>query len=292
MRFSTVVFIALIFSTFVFSQTILDDYSFENQTSETVGLPWENYSGGGTEISSIVEDAGNAYSGNKNILGTFGATATGWADYVSQWAFGLTPGAEYEASVMVKFLQPETTDTLTIGFWTWNQAKNEWTGSEVSLTDSTWQKLSFIVVGDDDPNTWFKFYVNAQRVNNPDVAKDLMVRIDEFYVVEKQVITGIIDKKSALQPEAYNLNQNYPNPFNPSTTITFEIPKREMVKLSIFDLTGREVRSFVNGTLNAGLHQLIWDGTDFFGNSVASGIYLYQLKSENYVQTRKLMLIR
>jgi hypothetical protein len=88
-------------------------------------------------------------------------------------------------------------------------------------------------------------------------------------------------------PVTFMLAQNYPNPFNPSTTIKFELPKSSVVRLSVYDLLGREVSVLVNDRRNAGVHEVTFDGS-----ALASGMYLYRLQAEDFVQTRKLLLLR
>ncbi|GAB4363588.1 MAG: hypothetical protein Kow0042_01590 [Calditrichia bacterium] len=85
---------------------------------------------------------------------------------------------------------------------------------------------------------------------------------------------------------------NYPNPFNPVTTIEFQIAKFGLVKLVMYDLLGREVKTLVNKWLPAGLYTLHWDGTDDAGHPVASGVYLYRLQAGSYTVVRKMLLLR
>ena len=95
-----------------------------------------------------------------------------------------------------------------------------------------------------------------------------------------------------LVPEEYGLDQNYPNPFNPTTTIEFSLPKNGYVEIMIVDMLGRKVRTLVADSKNASYHQVLWDGLDDNGNSVASGIYIYTLTTRGYTESRKLLLLR
>ncbi|MEZ4690396.1 MAG: YCF48-related protein [Ignavibacteria bacterium] len=85
----------------------------------------------------------------------------------------------------------------------------------------------------------------------------------------------------------YVLFQNYPNPFNPNTKIEFELPKNENVKLIIYDLLGREVNTLVNDNLSAGKHEAVFDGLN-----LSSGIYFYKLETENFSQTKRMILLK
>jgi hypothetical protein len=88
-------------------------------------------------------------------------------------------------------------------------------------------------------------------------------------------------------PEGYKLSQNYPNPFNPSTTINFEIPKSSHIILKVYDINGKEVETLYSGVVNGGEYSIKWDGSNY-----SSGIYFYKLETPNFVETRKMMLIK
>jgi len=88
-------------------------------------------------------------------------------------------------------------------------------------------------------------------------------------------------------PTGYWLSQNYPNPFNPVTEISFNLPEVVDVKLEIYNVLGQRVTTLVNGLTEAGIHSVTWDGSD-----VASGIYLYHLQAGNFVETKKMVLLK
>ncbi len=85
----------------------------------------------------------------------------------------------------------------------------------------------------------------------------------------------------------YSLEQNYPNPFNPVTTIRFGIPNSGIVKLKVYDVLGREIKTLINNELNSGIHE-----TDFDASSLSSGIYLYRIESGIFVQTKKMIFLK
>ena len=88
-------------------------------------------------------------------------------------------------------------------------------------------------------------------------------------------------------PPAYALHQNYPNPFNPSTTIQYELPNSSVVRLSVYDILGREVTALVNERRDAGVHEVRFDGSN-----LASGVYFYRLQAGDFVQSRKLTILK
>lgn len=93
-------------------------------------------------------------------------------------------------------------------------------------------------------------------------------------------------------PVAYHLSQNYPNPFNPSTSIAFSLPKRTQVSLEVYNVMGQLVGTPADGEYPAGEHVVEWDGRDSEGNPVATGVYLYRLTTSDFVQTRKMVLVK
>jgi hypothetical protein len=88
-------------------------------------------------------------------------------------------------------------------------------------------------------------------------------------------------------PSKFSLSQNYPNPFNPTTTIKFDIPKSSEVKISIYDITGKELEVLVNEKLQAGTYQTTWNASNF-----SSGVYFYRLQTEDFSETKKLILLK
>lgn len=88
-------------------------------------------------------------------------------------------------------------------------------------------------------------------------------------------------------PREFHLEQNYPNPFNPSTTIKFGLPKATNVKITVYDILGRRVRTLANGHKKAGWHTI-----KFNGNRMASGVYFYRLKTSAWTKTRRFLLVK
>ncbi|MDP8201455.1 MAG: T9SS type A sorting domain-containing protein, partial [Candidatus Tenebribacter burtonii] len=85
---------------------------------------------------------------------------------------------------------------------------------------------------------------------------------------------------------------NYPNPFNPTTTIEFSIQNDSEVKLIIFNIKGQIIKSLINEYLNIGKHSVNWDGCDNSGQSVGSGVYLYQIKTPTETITKRMLLLK
>lgn len=96
-----------------------------------------------------------------------------------------------------------------------------------------------------------------------------------------------INTISSSVPEKFKLDQNYPNPFNPVTKIRFEIPESGHVKLIVFDITGREIETIVNGKMEPGIFE-----ADFNASKLNSGVYFYRMSTEKFSETKKMVLIK
>lgn len=95
----------------------------------------------------------------------------------------------------------------------------------------------------------------------------------------------------APQPKQV-LSQNFPNPFNPNTTISFSLKNRGHASLAVYDVTGRLVRVLLDEMIEAGPHDVTWDGRNRDGSAVASGVYFYRLEAGEFAETRKMVLLR
>ena len=90
-----------------------------------------------------------------------------------------------------------------------------------------------------------------------------------------------------VTPKQFTLYQNYPNPFNPSTNIKFDLPEAVKVKINIYNILGENVATLLNETMEAGFHQIT-----FNGSALSSGTYIYRIEAGNFVQTKKMLLMK
>jgi hypothetical protein len=104
-------------------------------------------------------------------------------------------------------------------------------------------------------------------------------------IVAKAGVTGVEQNNSL--PTAYSLLQNYPNPFNPSTTIEFGLPNASNVTLKVYNMLGEEVASVVNQTMTAGYHTVVFDAS-----KLASGMYIYRIVAGNFIQVKKMTMLK
>ncbi len=96
-----------------------------------------------------------------------------------------------------------------------------------------------------------------------------------------------MEDDQTIIPTVFKLEQNYPNPFNPSTKIKFAVPEKNNVVIKIYDILGSEIVTLVNEEMDAG-----WYQRSFNANGYSSGIYLFRMEAGNYVNTKKMILLR
>ena len=101
----------------------------------------------------------------------------------------------------------------------------------------------------------------------------------KYYELQNEVVIGV--------PNKFVLNQNYPNPFNPSTVLSFQLPVAGFISLKVYDINGREISELVNENLSAGEYKI-----NFNGSALPSGVYYYKLTSDNFSETKKMILIK
>jgi hypothetical protein len=95
-----------------------------------------------------------------------------------------------------------------------------------------------------------------------------------------------------LIPKELTLEGNYPNPFNPTTTISFGLPESQSVKLIVYSINGQRVKTLVADHLSAGYHTIQWNGTNDFGNQMAAGVYIYELKAGSGHIIKKMVFVK
>ena len=101
-------------------------------------------------------------------------------------------------------------------------------------------------------------------------------------------LTGsILSNDISLYTASYNIHNIYPNPFNSITNITYDLPVNSKIKIAVFDISGQKVQSLLNSYQISGYHSIKWDAS-----SLSSGLYIFQLKTDNYIETRKITYLK
>ncbi len=134
-----------------------------------------------------------------------------------------------------------------------------------------------------DPTT-VTLYANGNSVNNSGTENGDAWNFAENKIV---VVNSVADLRDYTGSNSFSLEQNFPNPFNPSTSIKFSIENKQQISLKVYDILGNEIETLVNEEKLPGEYDI-----KFNGNNLPSGIYLYSIISENFIKTRKMILLR
>jgi hypothetical protein len=121
--------------------------------------------------------------------------------------------------------------------------------------------------------------------------------VDNFaikFTTNSPTVVSIEDENSVadLVPDKYAIEQNFPNPFNPETRIIYSIPEPGHVTLRIYRIDGQLVKTLKDANQSPGVYEVLWDGRDQSGHKVSSGVYFYRLHSKEFMQTRKMILLK
>lgn len=115
---------------------------------------------------------------------------------------------------------------------------------------------------------------------------------DEMIPADVVQIAYRVRNEQETLPEDFVLHQNYPNPFNPVTEISFNLPNAGDVTLEVYNIMGQKVNTLINERFEAGNHSVTWDSRDNNGHSVSSGIYFYRLTTDEFIDTKKMILLK
>ena len=129
------------------------------------------------------------------------------------------------------------------------------------------------------PSSWSKTDLRAQKT--PTLSSSISV-----------TVTVTSGKSEELLPKAFSLSQNYPNPFNPETVIRYTLPEDCQVELTIYNILGQKVKTLVHEYQRAGYKTVRWDSRDDEGDEVASGVYLYRIEANGYVEVKKMAVLK
>jgi len=109
----------------------------------------------------------------------------------------------------------------------------------------------------------------------------------------KSISVKVYNNGEPLIPDKYYLHQNFPNPFNARTIIQFGVPEDvKDLKIEVYNILGQRIKTFNLGELKPGRYQVEWDGRNDYGIGVASGVYIYQLRTKNFVNAKKMLLLK
>jgi hypothetical protein len=174
--------------------------------------------------------------------------------------------------------------------------------NEITLTwnDNSTVEDGYVIERKQSPQTSFTVLDTLERSGNTYVDKKAELSQTYTYRIKAYkgsaesdysneaslTLVGVEEEKEEI-PTEYSISQNYPNPFNPTTRIKFALPKTALTKLTIYDLLGREIQILINRELEAGYHEIAVDA-----NNLPSGVYFYGIQSGDFIQTKKLILMK
>ncbi len=184
---------------------------------------------------------------------------------------------------------------------------SELSGVHLELEGNTGTPISLV---DDDLNLVFGETLGILKVGILDLTGDgvlpvgqhALFKVDGKCEIRLALASDIQHRiieisETAIKPEPnlpfdFTLSQNYPNPFNPTTTIEYGLPVSTEVMIAIFNVLGQEVAVLVDGEKEAGYHTVTWDSRDAYGSQVSSGVYFYRIQAGEFVETKKMLLLK
>ncbi len=135
---------------------------------------------------------------------------------------------------------------------------------------------------------------------HPVVASQAIVLVHTTYTWKRERIKHVVIDPSKISvicpvsqiPQTLTLSQNYPNPFNSTTTISYQINKKEKVNIEIYNISGEHIITLVNNWQEPGEYKVVWNGKRENGEAISSGIYFIKLKAGNSIKNKKMILIK
>ncbi|MDR3627604.1 MAG: T9SS type A sorting domain-containing protein [Ignavibacteriaceae bacterium] len=192
------------------------------------------------------------------------------AKYTSTWAVGLSPLFSDQLGNNVGY----------------SVTGSDYTFAFPSVTSFDWTKYSLDVQVPTDKayiGMETRLHIYSQFVGT--------VYFDDL-TIENLGPNDAVNNQNKILPAQFAVFQNYPNPFNPTTTISYSLPKAISVKVIVYDVLGREVKTLVNTDQKAGIQQVIWNGDNNMGRKVSSGIYMYKVSAGEQVQVKKMIMLK
>ena len=146
---------------------------------------------------------------------------------------------------------------------------------------------------------WWYDYFSGDSIDVINTTQDITLAPGDFYIYTTAKLPtpepGIlldVEKIGDQIPVKFALEQNYPNPFNPSTLLRYSIVSTSLVTLKVYDILGREVKTLVNKEQASGVYDINWNGDDELGNKVSTGVYFYRIEAGDFIQTKKMILVK
>lgn len=234
---------------------------------------------------AAIDNAGNVYvTGISGAVGTALDFATiKYNSSLSQQWLSRTSGTTNEQPTNLAV--DNSTGFVYVSGSTLASGNYDWLTVAYTNTGSLyWSKTEAGTAGSNDFAS-FVVAVDSQRVYVTGSANFSATGI-AFFTVRYSVCTGI-EPISNVVPQKFGLNQNYPNPFNPTTSIRFDVPKASFVKITVYDISGRELEVLAAENVMPGEYEVDWNASAY-----SSGVYFYSISTDDFVQTKKMILTK
>lgn len=275
-------FLLFIFNNEFIAQPINPNGSFEEAAYGPVvstDAPGWNLmaEGGGKAYFEIVDNP--VYDGIKALKVIIDALGTNaWDIQVVNEPFTVKPNTKYRYSVMAKADKLGPVVNFTVGA---PITYTEWGRVHQRVITTEWQQITFEFTTPAGATEGRAPIHLSESMNSTYLPITL-------YFDNLQITNATVDVENENdKPLTYELYQNYPNPFNPLTTIEFALPVSGKVRLSLYDILGRQVREIASGFFNAGKHKVKLDASN-----LSSGVYYYKLEANDFISVKKLILMK
>jgi hypothetical protein len=235
-------------------------------------------------LFAVITGANNPFFSNVLVPGTAGSTNLGFNPDLTSPPAGYTgPFNTSPISLPVEltsFTAQTTSEGVRLSWTTASELNNSGFEVQRSTNQTNWATLGFVRGAGTTTEAQSYSFVDASASGR------VFYRLKQVDFDGQFEYSNIIEVNAGV-PKTFALEQNYPNPFNPSTAISYQLPVAGNVSLKVFDMLGKEVATLVNARQEAGAYTV-----NFNANNLSSGVYFYRLQAGNFVQTRKMMLVK
>ena len=203
------------------------------------------------------------------------------------------PGKNFVIRTFLPDINSDSYDEI-VGFWLIGREENViiiFGGDSVCINNA-------ITIEDPDNKTGFGFHISSfSNLISKDITSLIIGDTEtvfyydhgtgKVFIYNNDIINDIGNNEEIKVSNNFNLSQNYPNPFNPSTLIKYSLEKEELVSIEIYNILGERVDELVNEVKSEGIHQIV-----FNSSNLPSGVYFYSIRTQNFTDTRKMILLR
>ena len=205
-----------------------------------------------------------------------------------------------ESVYAYKFIKTETDEPIYVAWWDWFDDSTYIEGDTTTVTllvgDMDSMKITCVVPdaesGTDLDEGDYPTFFAMETKQVIDGVVTITLGKNPVFVEVLSSTTSIENENGSLIPKDLYLGQNYPNPFNSQTSIEYQLPLSGRIVLSIYNMLGQEVKMLVDENQSAGYYSVVWNGNDNSGKKMTSGVYLFTIETKDFIQTRKLLLLK